>query len=445
MAELQVLLGYGLIAWGLFALDGESIFPGFNALYPTLGAALVIHAGTLTTPRSSALLRMRPMVFIGLVSYSLYLWHWPILALMRYTSTTLSLSMKLAALVLMLLASYASYRWVELPFRHGRSSALVKRHSFASYASAVLVIFVAVLSLTLTADKREAALVVAHEERLESLKDRMRAAFAYDYNCQTSTFKVELVQHSRCVVGEGGSVSDNEPPALLVGDSNAAHYIGVLGAIAKSEKFAFRNLSVSSCPPLFVVNKKYGKPTDRQGCFDYRGEIRKQARRYPYVFLGAQWTSHSRVEGFEADLEATFEELGQFGATVVVLGQVPRFPSFNQNCELSRISDPTVICKAALGDGAMPAINKRLQAIVARHPHVHYMDVSEIICPKGACSPYIAEAPIYFDAGHLSMAGSWDVGREMVSREIPLPHVFRAIGAGAGAGGEAAHSISDIR
>lgn len=443
MAELQVLLGFGLIAWGLFALDRESIFPGFNALYPTLGAALVIQAGTSAAPRLSAVLRLRPMVFIGLLSYSLYLWHWPILALMRYTTSALSPSMKLGALVLMLLASYASYRWVEVPFRHGRLSALVKRHSLATYASAVLVIFGAVFSLMLAADSRQAALVAAHEERLEALEDRMRAAFSYDYNCQTSSFKAALVRSSRCVVGDEDSISRNEPPALLVGDSNAAHYIGVLGAIAKSEKFAFRNLSVSSCPPLFARSKKYGKPSDRQGCSDYRAEIRRQTRRYPYVFLGAQWTFHSRVEGFEADLEATLKELGRFGATVVVLGQVPRFPSFNQNCELSRISDPAVTCKAAVNDGAIPAINKRLQVIAARHSHVHYMDVSEIICPGGGCSPYIAEAPIYFDAGHLSMAGSWDVGREMVSGQIPLPHVFRAIGAAGGGG--AVHSISDIK
>src|SRR5690606_11084230 len=104
---------------------------------------------TSAAPRLSAVLRLRPMVFIGLLSYSLYLWHWPILALMRYTTSALSPSMKLGALVLMLLASYASYRWVEVPFRHGRLSALVKRQSLATYASAVLVIFGAVFSLML--------------------------------------------------------------------------------------------------------------------------------------------------------------------------------------------------------------------------------------------------------------------------------------------------------
>ena len=422
--EIQVLLGLGLIGWGLFALDGESIFPGFNALYPTLGAALVIHAGSITSPRTSAILRLRPVVFVGLISYSLYLWHWPILALIRYTSTSLSFPMKLGALAVILLASYASYRWVELPFRHGRPSVVVRRYSLSSYAAFVLVICGTALALVRMADVREEELVAKHEQQLQALKDRMRAAFAYNYNCQRPTFDPKLTRHSRCLVGDGAAVARRHAPALLIGDSNAAHYIGVLGAIAESGGFAFRNLSVSSCPPLFGGGHKYGKPTDRKGCSRYRDEIRKETRRYPYVFLGAQWTSHSRVDGFERDLTATLEELGRFGATVVLLGQVPRFSSFNQNCELSRIADPSVRC--GVRGGTIPDINSRLESVASRYPHVHYMDVSQVICPKGVCSPYLANEPSYYDPGHLSMAGSWDIGWELVARGA-LPTLFGEI------------------
>lgn len=426
-AELTVLCGFALIAWGLFALDGESIFPGVNALYPTIGAALVIHGGAGATPRLAAILRWRPMVFIGLISYSLYLWHWPILALIRYSTTTLSPMMKLGALAAMLVAAYGSYRWVEVPFRHGRASQVVRRHALASFAVFVLAIGSGAFALNHVADVREAEVVAKHEAELSALKERMKAAFAYRYNCQTSTFDAKLVRHSRCVVGDPGAIERRQVPALLIGDSNAAHYIGVLGAIAESEGFAFRNLSVSSCPPVFARGHRYGKPTDRQGCSRYRAQVRKEVRRYPYVILGAQWTSHSRVDGFERDLVATLEELDRRGTKVIILGQVPRFPSFNQNCEIARISSPDLVCEAAVGNGAIPSINRRLKRIAQRHSHVEYMDVSDVICPDGECSPYLGEGPIYFDPGHLSMAGSWDVGRALVASGIPLEETFKAM------------------
>lgn len=424
-SELMVLCGFGLIAWGLFGLDGESIFPGFNALYPTVGAALVIQGGTGTLPRVATFLRWRPIVFIGLISYSLYLWHWPVLAFIRYSATTLSPAMEIVALAIMLVAAYGSYRWVEVPFRHGRPSQLVRRHALASFAVFVLLIGSGAFALTRFADIREADVVAKHDAELSALKERMKAAFAYRYNCQKSTFQEKLVQASHCVVGDPGAVKRGEVPALLIGDSNAAHYIGVLGAIAESEGFAFRNLSVSSCPPVFPRGHKYGKPTDRRGCSRYRERVRKEVRKYPYVLLGAQWTSHSRVASFEKDLVATLEELGRHGAHVIILGQVPRFPSFNQNCEIARISDLELVCEAATGDGAIPSINRKLKRLSDTYPHVDYMDVSDVICPDGKCSPYLGGAPIYYDPGHLSMTGSWDVGRKMVSTGIPLRKEFR--------------------
>ena len=82
-AELLALSGFALLGVSLFALDDSSPFPGWNALYPCLGAALLMLAG-----RHSALVRWTlanpPMMAVGLVSYSLYLWHWPILAFARY-------------------------------------------------------------------------------------------------------------------------------------------------------------------------------------------------------------------------------------------------------------------------------------------------------------------------------------------------------------------------
>lgn len=82
--EIEALLGLGLIVWGISALTPESSFPGLNALYPCLGAALVIHAGSSGPSMVGNVLSWRPLVLIGLISYSLYLWHWPLLVFAKY-------------------------------------------------------------------------------------------------------------------------------------------------------------------------------------------------------------------------------------------------------------------------------------------------------------------------------------------------------------------------
>src|SRR3546814_6295705 len=72
-----------MIALAVFAYDAATPFPGAAALLPCLGTALVIHAGTGAETRVARLLSQRWLVFIGLISYSLYLWHWPLLAFLR--------------------------------------------------------------------------------------------------------------------------------------------------------------------------------------------------------------------------------------------------------------------------------------------------------------------------------------------------------------------------
>lgn len=90
LAESLTLTGCGLIAYSLLLSDAGNSFPGINALYPCLGAALILYGGAHNNTLVSRLLGCRPLVAIGLVSYSLYLWHWPFLAFSRYLYGELS-------------------------------------------------------------------------------------------------------------------------------------------------------------------------------------------------------------------------------------------------------------------------------------------------------------------------------------------------------------------
>jgi peptidoglycan/LPS O-acetylase OafA/YrhL len=117
-AELVSLLGICAIASSVFLYDGTTRFPGATALLPCAGAAMIIWANLSTTTLVGRLLAWPPMVFVGLISYSLYLWHWPLLVYFRYLSIDpFSWRQQMVWLVLTLIVATLSWRFVETPFR----------------------------------------------------------------------------------------------------------------------------------------------------------------------------------------------------------------------------------------------------------------------------------------------------------------------------------------
>jgi peptidoglycan/LPS O-acetylase OafA/YrhL len=426
---LNGLLGLGgvlLICYGLLALNDKSRFPGVNALVPSIGTALLILAGRDRSCWISRLLSFKPLVWVGLISYSLYLWHWPLLAFARYFVTELNLLESLCLVVVIFLVSTASYRWIELPFRRPRGAqAGSSPRVLAGYAAATIVL--CTLSFLLVRSDGLDGLLGRgyYRDSLARLLKRTEPALRYEYNCQSSNFYPELFSAERCVIRPQGS---RDPvKMILLGDSNAAHYIGVLGAIGRRYGFSFRNVSLSSCPPILGDSDKYGNRTDRAPCADYRSTIMDEVEPYQYVVLGAQWSSHSRVKSFRKDLEKTIRQLRARGKQVVLLGMVPRFNSYGLKCEARRLRLPLVDCERRSGESPYldTAINTYLRGLAANDTGISYLDVSKILCVGGVCRPYLDSKPVYYDAGHLSMAGSWEIGAKMVDDPDTIPDVFR--------------------
>jgi peptidoglycan/LPS O-acetylase OafA/YrhL len=137
-------IGLAMIAYTVFALSAASPFPGLNAIPPCLGAALVIYAGTGVTdahpaPLVNAALATRVPVFIGLISYSLYLWHWPIIVLATAVlPRALDAGQTIVAIAASFLLATLSWRFVEQPFR-GRHSEIARKPLFVAGAATIAV------------------------------------------------------------------------------------------------------------------------------------------------------------------------------------------------------------------------------------------------------------------------------------------------------------------
>jgi len=115
-ARLGLIAGFLLVGGSLLLLSRSSVFPGVNAMWPCLGTALLIWAGS-GQGLPTRLLTNRPLVFLGLISYSLYLWHWPVIAFLTYLDHPIGLAAGIAAAAASILLAWLSWKYIEVPMR----------------------------------------------------------------------------------------------------------------------------------------------------------------------------------------------------------------------------------------------------------------------------------------------------------------------------------------
>ena len=133
VAEAGAWLGLAMIVAAMSFYDAETPFPGWTAILPVAGSGIFIWSNNTGQTSAGKLLSLRPLVFIGLISYSLYLWHWPILVFIKHVIIDISLPWKLGILMISLILSILSWKWVETPFR--RKGFLSKRSSAFGFAA----------------------------------------------------------------------------------------------------------------------------------------------------------------------------------------------------------------------------------------------------------------------------------------------------------------------
>ena len=126
LREALGLLGLGMIAFAVTQFSPTTPFPGLWATIPCLGAMLVIHTGQRRDTAAYGLLSLQPLVFVGLISYSLYLWHWPVIAFAQnYFGRPITLNETLVLILLSFAIAMLSWQYVERPFRFGRQKATI--------------------------------------------------------------------------------------------------------------------------------------------------------------------------------------------------------------------------------------------------------------------------------------------------------------------------------
>lgn len=393
--NIQSITGMVLLAVGFVLIDEKGAFPGWWALLPVLGAALLIAAG----PQSLFnrwVLSHRVMVWVGLISYPLYLWHWPILSFLRTLEGQEVLQFKrVIAVAAAFVLAWLTYRFVEMPVRrsaHRNSTVLVLLGLMAAIG-----LFGASIYYTDGFKNRSGSLPkvanagdIGHAEFFAYINDKF-------YPCTPKTIwndvKPEL-GGVRCHQSKPSEVKT----LAIIGDSHAEHlFIGVAESLP-SDNVVF--YPTGDMP--FVSNKQLEKT------FSYvLHEPSINA-----VMLNAVWVRKVELAKFSEwknDLQATVDELTSAGKTVYLIDDVPDFSFQPSRCKFIGRLGITNKCK----DPDTPAIASYrpvFDGIAARNGKVRVIPTYQSFCRAGYCQMAENGRLLYRDGHHLNINGSKKVG-----------------------------------
>ena len=395
LMELVGLAGFGLIAFAFLGISESDPFPGYNALFPCLGTALLIYAGqpaaaTQATTRRATLatriLQFGPLVWIGLISYSLYLVHWPINSFAHYLSLqAIAPSTAFTLVVASIVLAAFSWKYVEQPFRQKRSfTAPLPIFAFSGAAIALACAF--------------------------GLAGAMGNGFAHRFpDFQQQRISVGDWRNGVCF-NEGSSRIEDWNLAdctrthgfasnvLLWGDSFAAHYVSGLGANTGRIQANVIEYTYAGCPPDLTYFS-YARPNCTR--FNERALKLIQDAGIKSVILSGRWTDYE-VRGFDG-LQKTIDRLRALGVRVYVIGQSPEFIAdvqkiafFARRGNVKNTSWPMAVD---------PKINERVMSFTKG---ATFIDPLAFLCDAKGCSYADAGSGkfLYFDYGHFSTAGA---------------------------------------
>ena len=446
-AQLAGLTGFALILAPIILLTPQSPFPGLAALPSVLGATLLIASPSAFLNRR--MLSFAPLVFLGRISYSFYLWHWPALSLVHILcgghAPRLAL---LAALAVAFLTAIASYYLIEQPFRRSLRPAtpLLLRYAAATLLIAALS---AMFWLSHGLPQR-----FPHLARIESATQALRT--------------------DPCLAGYGADAPNLSPPCvqdsaslqLLViwGDSHAAALAPGLRSFAAAQNLGFAQLTKAACPPLIGATHVSPRiPRLGAECLRFNQRALAALRadpRIPIVLLNADWagllmndwqdgwlsadpsthppnTTESRSL-FLSSLASTIHTLQSAGKQVILVNDVPTFDMD----PFLRIRTQSIPARRALAHmlsvpnladtGVAPPstdpnfpLAAQLLAQSATTAAVPLFDPTPALCttptlsaPEPLCSYRSGDTLLYDDSNHLSAAGAALAMRDL---RLPLP------------------------
>lgn len=430
-ALLSFVLGWGgigVLVFVIFQFDGQTPFPGYMAALPTLGAAAVIAASnTGRWWQPTRFLAIRPAQFVGDISYSLYLWHWPLIVIAPSVPFWgLTIYHRVALLVLCFVLAWLTKRFVEDPARGWKvlTSRPARVTLWSSLGAMLVVGAVATTAWVVNAPAYNSG-VQAIEELQENPPECFGAAVVLDESCEGTDFGdtilpapgfagIDRPQDEQCFVQltdarpvscTFGSDDPDAPRVALIGDSHAYQLLSTFQRIADEEGWQLVTWFKGACPwnttPLATPGAFGDACTQwREGLTSALADADLDA-----VFTAAIATTPYSSAGYDSSYDAAvagyveaWDEVLDRGIPVITVVDNPVWETDPNKCLRTRDASE---CDGLRSD--VLVADDPLRDAASQRDSVTLLDFTDVFCDAETCAPVVGGANVYRDQDHLTV------------------------------------------
>ena len=421
LRNILSLLGLGLIFYSIGFFTEDTIFPGANALFPVLGTSLIVYSGIGGIGEICKYLSIKPLVFIGLISYSLYLWHWPLFVFAKYLLfRDLNTAEVTGIILIAFLVSVLSFKFIEQPFRGIQPIIPTRKHLFAVAGMMMLV----TSSVGLIVDYQNGMpyrFPKAEAATAQALLDMKTDPQWIDYEENMKNISKLNEGKIPAVIGAEGAV----PSFVLWGDSHAKSLVTAVAVSAKRYGLSGYDIAHGEViRPLIGINKE-GSSYDSK----HNQSVINFIKSHPEiktVILAGFWTNDIRFRDaigeysgkqpssvlLKAGLARSVDALQALGCNIVLVSEIPILKDhpdrvlylakrFNEKPDFRKIS-PTVSEHEKRNRDVMPILEE-----FEKRPNITLIHPESILFDKNKRLIVMADNKmIYIDDDHLTTYGS---------------------------------------
>lgn len=423
------IVGIFFISYSILALEKSSRFPGWLALLPTVGTGLVIAAGSKNLI-NKYLLANPMLVWLGLISYPLYLWHWPIYSYYKILNLDLSVSndrlLKIFLIAICLVFAYLTYKFVEQPIRHRKS---FKIPIYLLLTNFIIGIFG--LSIFLFAKEGFTKITVVPKEA-HILFGKYPNGPTHNEYCDKKypSFK----NYSVCLLSK-----DSEPDILLLGDSHSQQYYSSLASQIKN--LVVMNVGEWNCLPFSSLAEKIDSPCRIK--LNHVLDFISTSKSIKTVIVsgyysalasgGFQYSKDSswrqakelnevNSREFQIRMKEVLDSILLSDKSIIFMQDIPDLNFDIKNCAViegslfrrfpeSGITD----CRYSRSkfEEKISPYDELITSSLKDMPSIYYFETRPIFCNSQSCDAFKNSAPLYFDSDHLSAYGSREVTQRL--------------------------------
>lgn len=403
--RLMAVAGIAGILASAFLFSAATPFPGVSALLPTLATVLVILAGGVQAGRFRGL-DLWPLRFIGDRSYSIYLWHWPLIIFFLGQGHSLAFASGVGLIAATLVLSDLSYRYVEQPYRQPRGGAWWKPLGYGTIAVLACVAASEGLLHFVTTQRTDITLIgtlaypgpaallagAAVPDGVDMLPPLARlrrdVSSLFAAGCQQNLKGAKPVG---CVLGDPAGAKT----IVLVGDSHAAQWGPALNKIARDRKFKLVSFSKSACAFARAPTMSDGKPYP--SCYEWREKVLAEILKLrPFAVITSQSNAGSVPDDLMIEgLRDVWSRLTEAGSRIIVIRNTPLMAFEPGDC----LSATPVKCFTKRSDAEL---NDVLALAAEGQKNVRVVDMTDAMCGPELCPAVVGNMIVWRDNGHLT-------------------------------------------